>query len=130
MAEPVQRQYVLDAGALIALERGSLEMAALVKLASRHHIELILPSAVLAQVWRDGSQQDLLAKALRNPAFLEAPLHHGEAKQIGLLLCSSKTADVVDTHVALLADRLAAPVITSDPKDLARLDPNLTLIEI
>ena len=130
MADGLQRQYILDAGALIALERRDPKMAAIVKVAADHRVELVLPSAVLAQVWRDGSKQAMLAKALRNPGFLEAPLHHGEARQIGLLLCSSKTADVVDAHVALLADRLAAPVITSDPQDLARLDARLTLIEL
>jgi hypothetical protein len=126
----LQRQYILDAGALIALERRDARMFALLDEASSERIELVLPSAVLAQVWRDGSKQALLARALKNPGMLEAPLHHGEAKQVGLLLCSSKTTDVVDAHVALLADRLAAPVITSDAGDLKRLDPNLDLIEI
>jgi hypothetical protein len=126
----LQRQYVLDAGALIALERRNSRMFALVEAAAKNRIELILPSAVLAQVWRDGAKQALLARVLGNPGMLEAPLHHGEAKQIGLLLCSSKTSDVVDAHVALLADRLAAPVITSDPRDLSQIDPDLTLIKV
>jgi hypothetical protein len=47
--EPVQRQYVLDAGALIAHERNNPKVGALLKVASRQRIEMVLPSVVLAQ---------------------------------------------------------------------------------
>jgi hypothetical protein len=46
------------------------------------------------------------------------------------LLRVSATTDVVDAHVAVLARRLQAPVITSAPGDLAKLDPALTLIPV
>jgi hypothetical protein len=46
----IRRQYVLDAGALVAHEQRDRKVAALTETAARHRIEMILPSAVLAQV--------------------------------------------------------------------------------
>lgn len=126
----LRRQYILDAGALIAYERRSRRVAALIELAAKHRIEIVLPSAVLAQVWRDGSRQALLARALRNPGLIEAALNHEAARQIGELLRTSGTADVVDAHVAALSEHLKAPVITSDPDDLTKLHPSIDLITV
>lgn len=128
--KPVHRQYVLDAGALVAVERRNQKIAALIQIASRHRIEMILPSAVLAQVWRDGARQSLLSKTLHNPIMAEAPLNHSDAKRVGELLRASGTTDVIDAHVAVLAGQLRAPVITSDPDDISKLNPNLELIRV
>jgi hypothetical protein len=49
---------------------------------------------------------------------------------LGLLLAKSGTSDVVDAHVALLARRLHATVVTSDPDDLTALDPILTVVTV
>lgn len=126
----IQRQYVLDAGALIAHERRDPKVAALMEVAAAHRIEMVLPSGVLAQVWRDGRRQALLARALRNPGIVEAPLDHGDARQAGELLRAAGTADVIDAHVAVLAGRLQAPVITSDPDDISRLNSGIVLIRV
>lgn len=131
MAEKLaRRQYVLDAGALIAHERSDRKVAALIKIAAQRRVEMVLPSTVLAQVWRDGSRQAVLAKLLRSPGLLEAPLHHSDAKSVGELLRESGTTDVVDAHVAVLAERLGAPVITSDPDDIANLIAGIELIHV
>lgn len=124
------RQYVLDAGALIACERRDPTVTALMEIAARKRIEMILPSAVLAQIWCDGARQAVLAKTLRNPGLSEAPLHHGDAKQVGELLRATGTTDVVDAHVAVLAGRMQAPVITSDPGDIGKLGEDLELIRV
>jgi predicted nucleic acid-binding protein len=126
----VHRQYVLDAGALIAHERRDPKVAALLQVAAEHRIEMILPSAVLAQVWRDGTRQAILSRMLRNPGLVEAPLHHADAKRVGELLRDSGTSDVVDAHVAVLAEHLQVPVITSDPDDISRLNATIELIRI
>jgi hypothetical protein len=131
MAEKaIHRQYVLDAGALIAHERRDPRVTALMEVAAKHRIEMILPSAVLAQVWRNGARQALLSRMLRNPGLVEAPLRHADAKQIGELLRDSGTSDVVDANVAVLAGRLGVPVITSDPDDISRLNVAIELIHI
>jgi hypothetical protein len=108
----------------------AVQVAALMETAARHRIEMILPSAVLAQVWRHGTRQAILSKALRNPGLAEAPLHHDDAKRVGKLLRGSGTTDVIDAHVAVLAMRLKAPVITSDPGDITKLDADIELIRI
>lgn len=126
----MRRQYVLDAGALVARERRDRRVAALMEVAAEHRIEIVLPSAVLAQVWRDGARQAILSRMLRNPGLLEAPLHHDDAKRVGELLRNSATTDVVDAHVAVLAVRLRAPVITSDPGDISKLDKDIELIRV
>jgi predicted nucleic acid-binding protein len=126
----IQRRYVLDAGALIAHERRDPKVTALMQVAAEHRIEMILPSAVLAQVWRDGARQAQLARALRNPGLVEAPLDHEDARLIGELLKDSRTTDVVDAHVAVLAHGLRAPVVTSDPGDLTKLDTGIAIIQV
>ena len=124
------QRYVLDAGALIAQERGDVKVAAIFKVAAAQRIEMVLPSVVLAQVWRDGTRQVQLARTLRNPGVTEAPLHHEDARHVGELLRESATADVADAHVAVLAARLGAAVITSDPKDIAKLNPALSIVGV
>ena len=124
------RRYVLDAGALIAQERRDVRVVVLFEIAADHQIEMVLPSVVLAQVWRDGRRQAQLARALSNPGVTEAPLHHEDARHVGELLRESATADVADAHVAVLAGRLGAAVITSDSGDIAKLDPTLAILKV
>ena len=125
-----QWRYVLDAGALIAHERGNYKVGALLKVASRQRIEMTLPSVILAQVWRDGARQAVLSRMLSTPGVVEARLNHEDAKRIGELLRMSGTTDVADAHVAVLATRLRASVITSDPDDITKLNPALPVIRV
>lgn len=127
---PVQRQYVLDAGALIAYEKRDRKVTVLIEEAYGSRTEMVLPSVVLAQVWRDGARQALLSRVLRNPGLVEARLHHEDAKRVGELLRESGTTDVADAHVAMLAASLGAPVITSDPGDISKLNAELPLIRV
>src|ERR1700722_20070775 len=96
------RRYVLDAGALIAQERHDPRVVVLFEIAAEQRIEMVLPSVVLAQVWRNGSRQVQLARTLRNPGITEAPLHHEDARHVGELLRESATAGVAGAHVAVL----------------------------
>jgi hypothetical protein len=128
--KPVQRRYVLDAGALIAHERNNPKVGALLKVAARQRIEMVLPSVVLAQVWRDGSRQAVLSRMLRTPGLVQGLLHHEDAKRVGELLRESGTTDVAHAHVVVLAGRLRASVITSDPDDISKLNAELPLIRV
>jgi len=131
MSKPgAPRRYVLDAGALIAQERRDARVVVLFEIAADRHIEMVLPSVVLAQVWRNGTRQVQLARTLSNPGVTEAPLHHEDAKRVGEMLRESATADVADAHVAVLAGRLGAAVITSDSGDIAKLDPALPILKV
>ncbi len=111
-------RFVLDAGALIAMERIDRAVARRLVVAQADNVPLITSSAVVAQVLRDPARQVALTRALR--AVTEAPLDGEAARAIGPLLARTGTVDVVDAHIALLAGA-GDEIITSDPADVARL---------
>ena len=116
---------VLDAGALIAFERGDSRMRALCREALRSGARLVVPSPVVGQVWRRPAQQVVL-RALLDGATTEIPiLDRVLAEATGVLCGETGTSDVVDAAVVLIARRERAAVVSSDPKDLKRLDPSL-----
>ena len=121
----------LDAGALIALEKGDRRMAVLVKRARETEARLALPAGALGQVWRDGARQVALARLLADSEAVEVvPLDARAAKEAGQLCGVRRTDDVVDASVVLCARARGHAVVTSDASDLRRLDPALTLIEV
>ncbi len=109
---------VLDAGALIAIDRRDRRFGAKLRVLQRRSTALRASSAVVAQVWRDGSRQANLARVLTGVSI--EPLGRGDSRRIGELLGRTMTADVVDGHVALLTEP-ADVVFTSDPDDLRAL---------
>lgn len=109
---------VLDAGALVAVERGARAVARQLELAVRARAELRTCTAVIAQVWRDGARQARLAHLLRNVVIV--PLAEPDDRRTGELLRRAGTADVVDAHLALLA-MPGDVVLTSDPADIEHL---------
>jgi hypothetical protein len=118
---------VLDAGALIALERADRRVVALLARARERKIPLVVPAGVVAQVWRDGRQQVRLARLLGSSATEVVALEDLDARAAGQLLGVSGHADVVDASVAWVARQRQAVIVTSDPGDLHRLDPSLRL---
>ena len=118
---------VFDTGALIAIDRGSRDIAVLVAEARRGRDTITVPASVVAQAWRDPRRQARLAAFLRLPNVDIAALDAAEARLIGLLLGTARRRDVVDAHVAICAMRRDAGVVTSDPDDIARLVPTLRL---
>jgi hypothetical protein len=126
----------LDAGALIAYERGSKQVQVLLRKAWEHDAPVAIPAAALAQAWRDGSRQARLARYLRTGvngdkgAPTVEPLGYVMARRVGELCAASGTADVVDASVVVVAQMHGHAVVTSDPADLAELDPSLTLIVV
>ncbi len=119
------RPIVLDAGALIAIERTDRRIVRLLELADQIHV----PGAVVAQVWRNPARQVRLVRVLATEEVTIAPLDGAEARAVGQLCGASDTADVVDASVVLLARRVAGVVVTSDSDDLRRIDPGLDLVE-
>lgn len=111
---------VLDAGALIAVDRGAAIMRAYSVLASKAAARLVTSSAVVAQVWRGGARQARLARFLSSGLVAEIPLDPAAGRRIGLLAGAMASSDVVDGHVAAIALDRAAVVLTGDPDDIAR----------
>ncbi len=115
-----QRRLVLDAGALIDIEtdpRGET-FRSCVK-AFEDGFRPYLPTVVLAQAWRNRARQHPVRVVRRLCAVL--PFTEHTAEDVGRLLARSGTCDVVDAAVIVAAVEHNAAVLTSDPKDLAKL---------
>ena len=110
---------VLDAGALVAVDRGDRPMMARLAVARQHGLELRSNAMVVAQVWRDRQgRQASLARLLR--AVDVRAISHEDGRQAGVLLGEAGTTDPVDATVVLLA-RPGDRILTSDPDDVTRL---------
>jgi hypothetical protein len=110
---------VLDAGAFVAVERGDRLTAALVKAELSAGRSPITHGGVVGQVWRGGAgRQALLAMLLANLEI--AVLDDALGRRVGLLLKRSRTSDVIDAAVVLLAAD-GDSILTSDPGDLEPL---------
>lgn len=105
-----------DTGALVAADRGERRMWA------RHRALLALrtvptvPAPVVAQGWRGGGRQALLAQLLRG-CDIEA-LDDVRARAVGALAAKAGASDVVDACVVEGALRRHDLVVSSDPEDL------------
>jgi predicted nucleic acid-binding protein len=115
-----KKHVVLDAGALIALERGDALVRGYVLLCERGHVTLSTSAAVVAQVWRGGARQARLARFLSSDLVTEEPLVPAASRRIGMLAAATAAVDVVDGHVAMIALERDAIVLTSDRADLER----------
>lgn len=127
MGTPRPRTVVLDAGALIALEKRSRKMEALLRQAQIHHAELLIPAGVLAQVWSGRPVQAPLSMLLNRATTKVVSLDRVLAEAVGRLLRQCRASDVVDASVVVVARTASAVVVTSDPDDLRALDPSLEL---
>jgi hypothetical protein len=112
-------RLVLDAGALLALERSDRPMWRRLKRAVQAEDPVITHGGVIGQVWRgSGPRQALLARALN--VVEVRPIDDAAGKAAGELLAATRGHDVIDAAVVLLAadgDQL----LTSDVDDLEPL---------
>lgn len=83
-----------DAGGLIAFDRNDRRVLSLLARATQRGMRVTIPATALAQ-------------AIRNPA-------RQDATAVGLLLAQTETADIVDAHVVVCAQRAGQAVVTSD----------------
>lgn len=118
----------LDTGALIAIEAGSRRMALLIDRAVAAEAELAIPAGVIAQAWRGGARQARIAKLLRLKVTSVVALDTRMALRVGARCAAMRTADIVDVSVAICASDRKHAVITSDPGDIAAIDPALKLV--
>jgi rRNA-processing protein FCF1 len=130
MGEKSLIAVVLDAGALIALERGDARIRALCREALRTKARLVIPAGVVGQVIRDRSRQVAVGALLKGPTTEVPALDQLVAEAAGVLCGKAGTSDVIDASVVLTALRARAVVVTSDPDDLRRLDPRVRLQRI
>ncbi|WP_423915997.1 twitching motility protein PilT [Candidatus Poriferisodalis sp.] len=114
---------VLDAGALIALDRNNRDMWARLYAADKAGDIVATPAGAIAQTWRGGRRQALLSRALMHcdEIALDGPI----ARACGRLCAGTGTADVIDASVAVAAAEFAhhthTVIATSDPDDIGTL---------
>lgn len=119
----------LDAGALIAVERGDRRVVHLLERVHAAGGSIDIPAGVVAQVWR-GARQVRVARLLNADGVGVADLDGETARAVGVMCGLVGSTDVIDGHVALHARRRALAVVTSDPDDIAALDPTLTILAV
>jgi len=110
---------ILDARALVAVDRDDRAMIARLRVSQQHGLELRTNAMVVAQVWRDRhGRQANLARLLR--AVDVRAISQRDGREAGVLQAAAGTADAIDATVVLLAapgDR----IVTSDPGDITVL---------
>lgn len=122
---------LLDAGALIAVERGDRRVALLLESARRQDRQVLSTAPVWAQVWRASPRQALLARLRLAVLGPLRPFDRAEADEVGRLLAQRGTADVVDAHLVVVARAVPdAVVLTGDRGDLLALEPDLRVVTV
>jgi hypothetical protein len=106
---------ILDAGALIAVDRGDRLVAALIKREFLSGRTVKTNGAVVGQAWRGSARQANLSRLLAGVDVVA--LDNEQGRRAGTLLAKSRTSDVVDASVVLLATD-GDEILTSDPNDL------------
>lgn len=109
---------ILDAGALIAVDRDDRRIAVLAKRELLARRPPRTHGGVVGQVWRSGARQANLAKLLR--ALEIVALDDEFGRRAGQLLAKARQSDVIDAAVVLLATH-GDEIVTSDPADLRSL---------
>lgn len=114
---------ILDAGVLVAVDRGERAAQSFLAAALEESAVLRTSAPVVAQVWRDGSRQARLARFLNTLEVHDFTLV--DARMVGAMLLRSGTSDVVDAHIVALAVRLHDSIVTADATDFLSLTSDL-----
>jgi hypothetical protein len=121
----------LDIGALLALDQPSKSVAMQARIAEarRRGGTVCIPAEVVAQAWRSPRQAQL-ARLIKSRDVDIAVMTPGAARSVGVMCARTGHNDVVDVHVVLCARQRSHAVVTSDPGDIARIDPQLPTIAV
>ena len=119
----------LDTGALLALDHPGKAVAMQARLdeARRRGGTICIPAEVVAQAWRS-TRQARLARLLKSSGIDVAVMTLSVARTIGLICADTNHHDIVDVHVVLCARQRHHAILTSDPHDIARIDPTVPRI--
>jgi len=119
----------LDAGALIAYERGEPRIREILATAFARGLVPTVPSVALAEVWR-GDAKDARVARLLKVSSVEL-LDELRARHAGALRRSVPGASTIDACIAVGAAQRGDAVATSDPHDMRRLlGSNATILTV
>ena len=108
----VTRAVVLDAGALIAIEKGDRKILALCRIATLDGASVVIPAGVLAEVWRDGARQASVARLVSAAGTIVEPLDLEVARLAGACCARGETTDAIDATVVIAARQHRATVLS------------------
>jgi hypothetical protein len=119
----------LDTGALLALDQPAktVAMQARLEAVRRRGGTICVPAEAVAQAWRS-PRQARLARLLKSPDIDIAVMTLSVARAVGLMCAAAGRDDVVDVHVVLCARQRHHAIVTSDPRDIARIDATVPRI--
>jgi len=110
---------ILDAGALVSVDRNDRAMIARLRASQQHGLELRTNAMVVAQVWRDRHGRQVNLARLLQAVDVRA-VSQRDGRDAGILQAAAGTSDAIDATVVLLASA-GDRILTSDPDDIARL---------
>ena len=119
-----------DAGGLIALDRSDRRVLTLIARATERGMRITIPATALAQAIRNPARQARLSRLIRQAGTDLIPLDGPDATAVGLLSARTGTADIVDAHVVICAQRTGQAVVTSDADDIGGIAPELRLVVV
>ena len=129
--------FVLDAGALIALDRGNRELLSTLQTAFEDGDRVIAPTGAIGQAWRDPNRQVVLSRSLKRCD--EVPLDGSVARASGRLCGRAGTSDLIDASIAVAVANATlrhgdVVLLTSDSRDmkdlLAALDADARVVAV
>lgn len=118
----------------MAIERRDPMMLQIMREALLGKAQIAIPRTVIAQVWRGTGKQAnvnrLIGAGAASLSVVIDELTAERAKQIGTVIGATSHPDIVDVHVALVAADHDHAVLTSDDRDIAKVNPDLTIVHV
>lgn len=109
----------LDAGALIAYERGDERIREILAVAYARGLVPTVPAIALAEVWRGDAKDARVARLLKACAI--EPIDEPLARAAGRLRRATPGAGTIDACIAVGVSERGDAIATSDPGDIRKL---------
>jgi predicted nucleic acid-binding protein len=119
----------LDAGALIAYERGDERVREILSVAYARGLVPTIPAIALAEVWRGDAKDARVARLLK--ACSIGTVDERLARAAGSLRRTTPGAGTIDACIAIGVRRRGDAIATSDRDDMcALLGPDFTILAV
>jgi predicted nucleic acid-binding protein len=119
----------LDAGALIAFERGEERIREILAVAYARGLVPTIPAIALAEVWRGDAKDARVARLLK--ACSIETIDETLARAAGRLRRATPGAGAIDACIAVGVSQRGDAIATSDPGDMRKLlGTGLTILAI
>jgi predicted nucleic acid-binding protein len=119
----------LDAGALIAYERGDARVREIIAMAYARGFVPTIPAIALAEVWR-GDAKDARVARLLEASSIEV-VDERSARAAGRLRRATSGAGTIDACIAVGVRKRGDAIATSDPDDMRMLlGPGFTILVV